>query len=101
MSKHKQKRKKTAKLKTGTVFFTLLSLCLIVVITYIFSIHFLEIYEIYQEKKDLTEKITKLNDDNEKLSDEVQKLKDPEYIARYAREKFLYSKDGEFIIKMP
>ena len=32
---------------------------------------------------------------------DVDKLQDPDYIARYAREKYLYSKDGEFIIKIP
>ena len=28
------------------------------------------------------------------------KLQDPEYVAKYAREKYLYSKDGELIIKI-
>ena len=31
---------------------------------------------------------------------EIQKLRDPEYLARYAREHFLYSKDGEYIIRL-
>ena len=31
---------------------------------------------------------------------EVEKLKDPDYVARYAREQFLYSKDGEFNIRI-
>ena len=31
---------------------------------------------------------------------EIQKLKDPDYLARYARENYLYSKDGEYIIKI-
>lgn len=79
----------------------MLSLCLIVTITYVFSLNFLEIYQIYNEKKELTQKMAKLDDEEEKLSGEVERLQDPEYIARYAREKYLYSKDGEFIIKMP
>ena len=28
-------------------------------------------------------------------------MQDPEYIARYLREKYLYSKDGEDIIRIP
>ena len=32
---------------------------------------------------------------------DANKLQDPDYIARYAREKYLYSKDGEFILKIP
>ena len=38
--------------------------------------------------------------EEEKLQSEITKLQDPEYIARYAREKYLYSKDGEIIIKI-
>ena len=41
----------------------------------------------------------KLNDEEE-LNDEINKLQDPEYMARYAREKYLYSKKGEIIIKI-
>ena len=32
---------------------------------------------------------------------DIKKLKDPEYVARYAREKYMYSKDGELIIRLP
>ena len=35
-----------------------------------------------------------------KLQSEIIKLQDPDYVARYAREKYLYSKDGEIIIKI-
>lgn len=38
--------------------------------------------------------------EEEKLQSEITKLQDPEYIARYAREKYLYSKNGEIIIKI-
>ena len=34
------------------------------------------------------------------LKVEVNKLKNPEYVAKYAREKFLYSKDNEYVIKI-
>ena len=37
-------------------------------------------------------------DKEDELSDEVNKLQDPEYVAKYAREKYLYTKDGEIII---
>lgn len=39
--------------------------------------------------------------EEESLNSEVTKLHDPEYVARYAREKYMYSLPGEFIIKMP
>ena len=39
---------------------------------------------------------------NEKdmLKSEIMKMQDPDYIARYAKEKYFYSSDGEYIIKM-
>ena len=35
------------------------------------------------------------------LTSEVTKLHDDEYVARYAREKYMYSLPGEYIIKIP
>ena len=37
--------------------------------------------------------------DKEALKAEVQKLQDPDYVERYAKEKFLYTKDDEIIIR--
>jgi cell division protein FtsB len=34
------------------------------------------------------------------LKEEINRLQDPEYMAKYAREKYLYSKNGEIIIKI-
>ncbi len=38
--------------------------------------------------------------EEENLKDEINRLQDPEYMAKYAREKYLYSKNGEIIIKI-
>ena len=53
-----------------------------------------------REKKDLETKYSKLLSDKEVLETDVKKLQDPDYVAKYAREKYLYSKDGELIIKI-
>lgn len=53
-----------------------------------------------KEKKELEEKYKELLSDKEILEEDVVKLQDPEYVAKYAREKYLYSKDGELIIKI-
>jgi len=52
-------------------------------------------------------KITSLNkqynellSEEEKLVSEVTKLQDDDYIVRFAKEKFLYSENGELIIRM-
>lgn len=61
----------------------------------------LEIYDKYKEKKLLEEKILVLKEKEEQLTVDVERLKDPEYVARYLREKYFYSKSGEYIIRIP
>ena len=53
-----------------------------------------------EEKKNLNKELTELKEEEDILKSEVNKLKDPVYIAKYAREKFLYSGDDEYIIRM-
>ena len=36
----------------------------------------------------------------EELELDIRKLEDPDYIAKYVREKYFYSKDGELILRM-
>lgn len=52
------------------------------------------------EQKLLEKKYEELLVAEEVLETDVVKLQDPEYVAKYAREKYLYSKDGELIIKI-
>ena len=59
--------------------------------------------QILQNKKDtkeLEKKYSKLVSNKEILEKDLVKLQDPDYIAKYAREKYLYSKEGELIIKI-
>ena len=53
------------------------------------------------EMDSLNDELVKLDEEKKVLEADIQKLKDPTYIARYAREKYLYSKDGELIIRLP
>lgn len=77
------------------------SILIIVATTFTIGKYWVEIYDKYQENKQLDAKLSDLKDEEEKLKLDALKLQDPEYIARYAREKYLYSKEGEFIIKIP
>lgn len=61
----------------------------------------IQIYEKQKEKKEFTKMLEKLKDKEEELNNTVIKLQNPDYVARYAREKYLYSKDGEIIIRIP
>ena len=58
------------------------------------------IYSNINEKKNLEVKYKEILEEEEILKSEISKLQDEEYVTRYAREKFLYSKDGEIIIKI-
>ncbi len=42
----------------------------------------------------------KLLEEEERLNAEIAKLQDDEYLARYAKEKYMLSKEGDIIIKM-
>ena len=54
-----------------------------------------------EQKKELEDRIASLKEEEKVLESDIQKLEDPSYVARYAREKYLYSKGGEIIIRMP
>lgn len=60
----------------------------------------INIIEKNNEKEKLTNQLENLKEQEIILSDDVDKLKNPEYAARYAREKYLYSKNGEKILKI-
>jgi len=59
-----------------------------------------QIFKNKQMTNELTSQYNNLVEEQTKLQSEVVKLQDPSYVARYAREKYLYSKDGEVIIKV-
>lgn len=97
------KNKKTNKLKKKRrmLFLGLSSCVIIVAMTFTIGRYWIEIYEKYQEKKQLEKQLLELIEKEKELKLDADKLQDPDYIARYAREKYSYSKDGEFIIKIP
>ena len=77
--------------------------CFLVITVVLYaSVNFsLEIIDKYNEKQKLESKLITLKEEEQRLAVDVKKLQNPEYIARYLREKFLYSKEGEYIIKLP
>ena len=52
------------------------------------------------KKEDLNKQIANLSLEKEKLEANIVKLEDPDYIAKYVREKYFYSKDGELILRI-
>lgn len=91
--------KKTKKEKMRLV---LISMIIVGIIMSLFSSVSKDWVTILENKKE----ITKLSSDyenllseEEKLKSEVTKLQNRDYVARYAKEKYLYSSDGETIIR--
>ena len=97
MSKKKKPKKRIRRI----VLLGSLSIAIIVGTTYTIGKYWVEIYDKYKEKKELKTKLIELKDKEEELKVDASKLQDPDYIARYAREKYSYSKDGEIILRIP
>lgn len=83
---------------------TLITLLTLVVLL-VFSLNiwktFSQVMEKNKEASFLKNEIIRLADEEAYLKVEVEKFNDPDYVARYARERYLYSKDGEFTIRIP
>ena len=67
--------------------------------TSIFS-YFYGIYKLKQEEQALKQELKELKANEKNLKEEIAKLKDPDYIAKYARENYYYTKNGEYVIKI-
>ena len=95
------KRRKVKKAKVRICVF--LPICLLILGAIFVSIgsYWVKIYSKYQEKSALEQEIIALKEKEEKLKVEVDRLEDPDYVARFAREKYMYSKDGEIILRLP
>ncbi len=95
--------KKRRKVKTNFKrAFLITVFCLVTnffVITYIGGT-FKNVIELKKEQKELSGTLVSLKEEEETLKSEVNKLQDPDYIAKYAREKFMYSGEGEYIIRI-
>ncbi len=93
-------RKLTKRSKRRVLFISIVTISLIsLLLVNIFSVCN-QLLKKSKEKAFYTEELAKLKEEEEYLKVEVEKLQDPDYVARYAREQYLYSKDGEFNIRI-
>lgn len=60
----------------------------------------ISIYKLNIEEAELKDELNNLKADSKNLKNEINKLQDKDYVARYARENYLYTKDGEYVIKV-
>ena len=95
MAKKRKKKKRNSKLLYYAI------IAIVIIGTLISSVNYCkDIYDKYQEKKELEKELAQLKEKEKELKLDASKLQDSDYVARYAREKYYYSKDGELIIKL-
>lgn len=100
MAKEKKSSSTKSKNRRRILFLGGFSLLVICFTTYTIGQYWVQIYGKYRENKQLAEKLKKLKKREAALKVDVNKMQDADYVARYAREKYLYSKDGEFILSI-
>lgn len=66
----------------------------------VFVKNVITINSLNEEKVKKEEEYKQLQEESEYLKNEIVKLNDPEYLAKFARENYDYSKDGELVIKI-
>ncbi len=78
------------------------SISLIFVVVFIINLLYsaVTIYNLTMDKKKLEKQYLELQEQSEQLKIDIEKFNDKEYLANYIREHYLYSKDGEYIIKI-
>lgn len=92
--------KKHNKASRRIFFASFISVCLIIAVVGTMFSYWVQIYNNVKETEKLSSQYDELLTEESNLKSEVNKLQDPDYIARYARENYLYSKDGEKIIRV-
>lgn len=79
----------------GTLSCVVMAYALLNLITYSYRMK-----QLSDQQSSLTAELKALKETEGNLKNEIQKLKDPDYLARYARENYLYTKNGEYVIKV-
>lgn len=96
-----KKRKKRASKHKIRMFFALIIFGgITAVLGYNLFSNLITIKEMNSEKKELKNKLVSLEKEKKVLENDIMKLEDPDYIAKYVREKYFYSKDGEVILRI-
>ena len=96
----KKRKPMTKAARTRLIVFGTLSLLAIFYFGFSLLKYSASLYQLTKEKEELEQQYLKLQEEAEDLKIEITKLQDPEYLAKFARENYLYSKEGELIIKI-
>ena len=86
--------------KKRLLVFGTLSLFIIGYFIFNLAYYVYSLYDLKKSENNYSTNLTELKRQEKILNQEIDKLQDPEYIAKYARENYSYSKNGEYIIKL-
>lgn len=93
-------KKKTRRIKWNSLILSSLSvvmICYFVITAVSYTVNY---FSLRKEEKELKLQLSNLQQQKFDLKMEIEKLNDPEYVARFAKEKYYYSNGGEYIIKL-
>ena len=96
----KKRRKKTSKSKIRIFISLIIFGSVLSALGYNCLNNIIKIEKMKNEKEKLQEQLVILKEEKESLETDISKLEDPDYIAKYVREKYFYSKDGEVILRL-
>lgn len=71
------------------------------ILIYTLVVNGIRVYHQRQEFMKLQAQKTQLEEEKKKLAQLVELLEDDDYVARYARDNYIFSKDGEEVVKLP
>lgn len=94
------KKRVTKASKRRLLLFGSISIVFIAYFLVSLSTYISDIYNLKREEKRLEEELVSLQAEEKNLNTQIEMLKDVDYLARYARENYLYSKDGEIVLKI-
>ena len=92
--------KTTKKEKRRMLIWSLLILVVGAYLSYFAFDYWTRILDNHRTKRELEKEYTSLLELEKDLNSEVIKLHDPDYVAKFAREKYMYSREGELIIRI-
>jgi cell division protein DivIC len=95
----KKKKKYTVKTKGRMFIIFLFFGAIISTLSYTLLANLKQVNDMKKELTELKKEKVSLLEQEEATMADIKRLSDPLYVARYAREKYFYSKDGELILR--
>lgn len=93
--KKKKKKHEKSNMFQASVFVFLLALAI-----YSIAVNGIKYWGNENEKNKLAKQLKSLKEEEVELKKNMAQMESPDYIAKYAREKYFYSKPNEIIIKL-